>query len=147
MKSVPYNNFLPVPSMDLYPRYNPPTEHSVCAAQSEQTSSSRLQCDKDNTLVDSEFMTRPTRSAPPSSESSGRGGVFAPETEGADDSLSLVHISCSSTPSILSRKRKALPMPLCLPQLSNGPTSPFVRAYSPVLSDIGISKEEWLQFM
>lgn len=40
-----------------------------------------------------------------------------------------------------------LPLPLCLPQISSGPTSLFVRAYSPALSEAGVSMDVWLRFM
>lgn len=39
-----------------------------------------------------------------------------------------------------------IPLPFCVPQLSTGLESPFVRAYSPALAGSGISQEDWLKF-
>lgn len=45
------------------------------------------------------------------------------------------------------RPLRPLPVPLCLPQATSGPTSLFVRAWSPELEYSGITMEEWLHFV
>lgn len=126
----------------MYPHRALSLEDLESEAQLEHTLAQLSLCDESNMPFD--FWETPLPSTS-HFRSCGRDGGFTTEgTEGVGD---IICTYASSPPPSLSEQHTPLPKPLCLPQLNSGPTSPFVRAYSPILADVGISVEIWLQFM
>lgn len=76
--------------------------------------------------------------------------AYAPNDPAASidlDTDALIAYITSTYPASPTPAPTTLPFPLCLPQMNSGPTSLFVRAYSPALADAGVSVDVWMHFV